>query len=253
MIPEQEYPGYVTRTPATPPRSAGEVRAFQDNERPTRGRLSGGNLSTFVDMSGVDPWNPNGNPLSVQDIESEIRARGLLAARNRQRMAEIEEAAAMRPDPMEEAIEARQKDLAYERLLPAGSKSRITAVGPMGTFGATGTYDLERDMDGPTIGEDMPYRQKGMLATLQETTKQGILADRQRATMRELMKFQEDLAEGVTKHLRERGIAPGSEEERQIREQAKDAFRTYMQGLGLATGKTPDTLYKEDPMMDFAR
>jgi len=76
-----------------------------------------------------DEWRGvGGGPRSLAQMQQDLYARGLMNAEQDQIQHGIDEAEMRRGDPMRDQIEARAKDLAYERLTPAGSTSRVHAI-----------------------------------------------------------------------------------------------------------------------------
>jgi hypothetical protein len=65
-----------------------------------------------------DPWNPSGGPRSLAQMESDTRGHAILDAAYEPEFARIQTEDA-RVNPMNMALEARKKTLAYEAMMPA--------------------------------------------------------------------------------------------------------------------------------------
>lgn len=94
-----------------------EAATASGGDAAARKNILAGGLGSHFEEETVDPWHPSGGGLSTLDISGDLRAHGLLAARHKQKIDEIE-ARALRDDPMRKKIEAEALNQAYEELMP---------------------------------------------------------------------------------------------------------------------------------------
>jgi hypothetical protein len=120
-----------------------------------------------------DEWRGvGGGPRSLAQMEQDVYARGLMNAEQDQILHGIDEAERRRGDPMRDQIAARSKDLAYERLMPEGSTSRIHAIDRgVDRYGPeeAGLGPGERRIGGLTVGEGTEIEKARERALLSES------------------------------------------------------------------------------------
>jgi hypothetical protein len=186
--------------------------------------------------SDMPDW---GMDLSQAQMEQDERAHGMLDRRHQQRVTSIEDAAKALGDPMERQLEARQKTLAYESLMPEGAMGRIRA-----SYGG----------DGPLAGSEIGSEAVGDYPTGIPTIGQ-VLEQQNRVKPEDERKFRLDKATGeelealtgLSQRLqaevrRGRPIADADAEFKRAQDQA--AFRLQaLQGSTLAAWGPQ----KEDP------
>lgn len=96
-----------------------------------------------------------GGARTAGQLEQDIKARGLLGAENALAQQSIQDSEAFLGDPMERAIAARGRTLAYERSLPFGSRSRVGASFSGMELG--GDYGDGQELGAPTTGEALNF------------------------------------------------------------------------------------------------
>src|SRR6185503_9295660 len=99
------------------------------------------------EWGGVQFGGPGDEPvLTAGQMQQDMQARQLIEDRNKQAMAEIDQAEEDRGDPMDRALAAEKKDRAFEDIQPVGETSRIQA-----TFG----QGWDKGLEGTDVGSDV--------------------------------------------------------------------------------------------------